>query len=109
MKKETLQIRKDKAQYWCKHIESWRESSLSQVDYCRINDLPIKNFGYWKKRSSQGKPEKQIFYPLIASEMKQINPLSSPLILPVKRFRIEIGEDFSPSALKKLIVTLEQL
>jgi hypothetical protein len=76
MKKETLQIRKDKAQYWYKHIESWRESNLSQVDYCCINDLPIKNFGYWKKRSGQRTPEKQIFYPLIASEMKQIpNPI----------------------------------
>jgi hypothetical protein len=39
-----------KQAFWERHIELWRNSSLTQVEYCRQNNLSIKSFGYWKRR-----------------------------------------------------------
>ena len=33
-----------------RHIEKWKASGVSQVEYCRLNDVNIKSFRYWKRR-----------------------------------------------------------
>ena len=111
MKLTELTGNTDKEQYWRKHVASWRESDLSQVEYCRLNELPIKNFGYWKRKESKAVATHPRFFPLVAAGSGRIaEPVPAlQLNLKGKRFNIEIGEDFSPMALKRLIATLEQL
>ena len=101
----------DKKQYWQKHVASWSESNLSQVEYCRLNDLPIKNFGYWKRKESNAVSSPPRFFPLVATGPASVAVCASALQLNIqeKRFSIEIGEDFSPMVLRRLIATLEQL
>lgn len=33
------------------HIIAWRESKLSQSEYCRQNDIPLTTFGNWKRKA----------------------------------------------------------
>jgi predicted alpha/beta hydrolase family esterase len=35
---------------WRWHVEAWRESGLSQADYCRQQDLNPKTFSLWTRR-----------------------------------------------------------
>lgn len=111
MKFAELTRKLDKEHYWQKHVESWRQSNLSQVEYCRLNDLPIGNFGYWKRRHGRAVSEHRLFFPLVATgPASNAEPASAlRLNLQEKRFSIEIGEDFSPMLLRKLIAILEQL
>lgn len=111
MKITELTRKLDKEHYWQKHVASWRASNLSQVEYCRLNNLPVKNFGYWKRRESKGTPAHRRFFPLVPTATVPIAEPSSGLQLNLqeKRFSIEIGQDFSPMALRRLIATLEQL
>jgi hypothetical protein len=114
MKHEQPESKLAKRQYWQEHIESWKRGGLSQVEYCRLNSLRIKNFWYWKKRYSKESLEQLRFFPLAlvpstSREAIQSRPASLQLTLQEQRFRIEIGENFSPSVLKGLILTLEQL
>ena len=97
--------------YWQKHVASWRESKLSQVAYCRLNDLHTKNFGYWKRKESKAEEVPLRFFPLVTADHRSIARCASALKLNIqeKRFNIEIGEDFSPIVLSRLIATLEQL
>jgi hypothetical protein len=97
--------------YWQQHVASWRESNLSQVEYCRRNDLPIKNFGYWKRKKSEAVSAHPRFFPLVAAGPGPMTLRASALQLNIqeKRFSIEISEDFSPVTLRRLIATLEQL
>ena len=41
-------------------IEMWRESGLSQLQFCKLEKLPKATFGYWlkkyRKEKSQPKP-----------------------------------------------------
>ncbi len=111
MKLEELTEKLAKKQCWQKHVASWSESNLSQVEYCRLNGLAIKNFGYWKRKESKAVPTHPRFFPLVAAAPGPIALRSSALQLNIqeKRFSIEIGEDFSPMVLRRLIATLEQL
>ncbi len=40
---------------WRRHVEAWRESGLSQVDYCHQHGLNRKTFSLWTRRD-QGEP-----------------------------------------------------
>jgi hypothetical protein len=42
--------RSGKQRFWEKHITQWEVSGLSQVEYCRSNNISIKSFQYWKKK-----------------------------------------------------------
>jgi hypothetical protein len=36
---------------WQRHVEAWRESGLSQADYCRQQGLNPKTFSAWARRA----------------------------------------------------------
>jgi len=35
---------------WQRHVEAWRESRLTQADYCRQQSLHPKTFSAWTRR-----------------------------------------------------------
>ena len=35
---------------WWRHVNAWRESGLSQADYCRQQGLNRKTFSVWTRR-----------------------------------------------------------
>jgi len=42
------------ARFWVEHMEAWRQSGLTQVSYCARNELGIKAFGRWLRKSREG-------------------------------------------------------
>ena len=36
--------------HWRRHVEAWRESGLSQADYCQQQGLNRKTFSVWTRR-----------------------------------------------------------
>lgn len=101
-----------KRHYWQGHIALWQKSGLSQAEYCRQNALEIKKFWYWQRKHARAASGPVVFYPLVPatpSRLSQSESASLLLILREKRFSIEVGETFSPTVLKSLIVTLEAL
>ena len=40
----------EKTNLWSAHIEAWRQSGVSQAEYCRRNGINNHQFGYWKKK-----------------------------------------------------------
>ena len=110
MKSKQNKSKERKRRYWQGHVESWRKSNLSQAEYCRRNALPVKSFGYWKKRHSRSSAEPLRFFPLVVPTPLRIQESSSlQLTMQERRFTIEIKEDFSPTTLKRLILSLEEL
>ncbi len=37
--------------HWQRHVEAWRESGLSQADYCRQQSINPKTFSAWARRA----------------------------------------------------------
>ena len=96
--------------FWQQQIRNWKASGLSQKQFCRRQALALSTFSYWKRRIEIPQAEDIKFYPLSIPAPKP-HPADSGLRLLVgnKRFTIEFKEEFSPTALKNLLSTLEQL
>jgi hypothetical protein len=107
--KHTLE---QKRTFWQAHITSWEKTDISQSEYCRRNGLSSRSFGYWKKRQDNARVHSVSFVPV---------PLASPMDVGAKvgraplcimlddRYRIEVGDDFSPLTLQRLVHTLERM
>ena len=50
----------DGTDYWQGHLESWRQSGLSQAAYCRRHNLKYVNFRKWKERLSTYPPRSSL-------------------------------------------------
>lgn len=111
METESIKERnRKKAIFWNDHIKRWKGSGLSQIDYCRENNLLKHRFTYWKcKNNKKANPVK--FIPVISK------PATSPLpnsIEPLRvhvgdKYCIEVGEGFSGETLIRLINTLSDM
>lgn len=97
---------KEKREIWTSHVEAWRESGLSQIDYCRQHNLSRHRFTYWKcKLDKQNTPLK--FIPLSGNPVLSQNQTSISLAL--GEYKIEIGDGFKPETLSTLIRTLRSI
>ena len=96
-----------KQQKWAGIIASWSESSLTQADYCRREQIDIKRFYLWKSKlkSLQSLPDATgAFLPLITQE----NMPSSPLRIRIGVVEIEYRRETDPHLLLKVLELLGQ-
>ena len=107
--KQTL---KQKRAFWKTHITSWEKTDISQAEYCRQNGLSSRSFGYWKKRQGNAKvnPVSFVSVPLAPPMAVCAKVGRAPLCIVLDdRYRIEVGDDFSPLTLQRLVHTLERI
>ena len=98
---------KEKQRTWTAHIEVWKNSRLSQVEYCREKNLSRHQFTYWKCKLRQKAPV--TFVPILRTPLCSKEPIhdQAPIKLIIgSRYQVEIGEGFSPATLSTLIRTL---
>ena len=43
-----------RGRFWQRHLQRWRQSGLTQVQYCRQQRLSAAAFGWWKGQLSAG-------------------------------------------------------
>jgi len=112
MEAESIQdVERDKAEYWKGHIERWRESGQSQIDYCLENNLSRHRFTYWKCKENKKEETPVRFIPVVARPYnKSIENKTEPIKVQVGDiFRIEVGEGFCGETLTRLIKTLSDI
>ena len=63
---------------WQRHVEAWRESGLSQADYCHQHGLNRKTFSLWTRRD-QGDPsmDRGTSLDLIAVQLSSSVPIAT--------------------------------
>ena len=100
-----------KRTYWKQHIDSWQETGLTQVEYCRQHNLKHHQLVYWKKRFL--KTETGVsFVPLKLEDLPDIpaQPECASLSLAINNhFKIEIRAGFDAQLLRQLIFALRGL
>ena len=96
----------EKNKFWQAHIETWKQSGISQSAYCRGKGLSLRSFGYWKKKFFRKLPV--TFVPVAVKTFPFPIGLSGPSLKLLTRtgFGIEIGDGFKPETLRKLLDTL---
>jgi hypothetical protein len=94
--------------FYQKHIERWRQSQLSQKEYCRQNEIIAHRFTYWKKRFTDEKSG-PTFVPVPLVQNFPVSATSKIDIVIAGGFKIQVGPGFDSATLKQLIHTLRSL
>lgn len=55
---------KSKPDIWQQHIDDWRQSKLSQKEYCQRNDISFSSFSYWRTRFNRVAKSSRKFIPV---------------------------------------------
>ena len=99
-----------KAEYWQRQINDWKTSGLNQKQFCLSRSLALSTFCYWKSKTNRIKPISPKFYPLTVPVVPG-NSSDAGLIVLVgsKQYQVQIRKDFSATALKRLVTTLEEI
>jgi hypothetical protein len=99
-----------KALFWSDHIKRWEGSGLSQIDYCRANNLSRHHFTYWKCKNNRKNNPVKFISVVTKSSTSSLNSIIEPLKVHVgDKYRIEVGEGFSEETLVRLINTLSDM
>ncbi|MGB8602515.1 MAG: hypothetical protein WCD42_10010, partial [Rhizomicrobium sp.] len=96
-----------------RHIEQWRASGLSQVEYSRRNDLKPATFNYWVRRldaeaSGVGllSPSRAGFLPVSIDKVAE--PAAHALLLRTRQgYMLELSASISPRWLAELLQCLD--
>lgn len=85
---------------WRRRIGEWEASGLTQVEYCKQNELKISAFLYWRKKFSEKKSARASF---VEVPLSPINRFSLIRIEIGNRFCVEVGNGYDPAALEHII------
>lgn len=112
MKKRYAEKLEEKRRFWQEHIKCLEKSGLTQVEYCRQNNLNVKHVCYWKKKFSKQVCQVALVeiptHP-VKSICKTWNAIS-PIRMTVNgRFAFEIEKGFDPLTLRQTLQVVESL
>jgi hypothetical protein len=100
----------EKRRFWEEHLKKWKVSGVSQVEYCRVNDVNIKSFRYWKRRVvSPDCASALVEVPLVKYARVCPSPSYPQLCLVVERYRIEIAKGFDCADLERVVRMLGRI
>jgi len=57
MTQDQARTRRRGEAFWRRAMTAHRRSGLTQVDFCRRNDLALSTFQYWRRRLRDAEPE----------------------------------------------------
>ena len=112
MAKQSIPASTRRRDFWHSHVNAWRSSKLTQKEYCHQHKLNVSSLSCWKKKLSQKSMgiTKFVSVPLTPTVLPEKSITQSSLQMTVnKRFTIDIGDDFLPQTLRRLVHTLEDL
>ncbi len=99
---------------WKAHVGALKQSGLPRAEYCRQHKLSYHTLTYWhRKLSTTQVTSKEInlvpipFKALINQDNAEPTRAALKIILPNK-ISVEVGENFSPATLMRLLAVLER-
>ena len=101
----------EKRRFWQRQIQQWKDSGLTQTEFCHLHNLKPHQLTYWKKRFQPAQA------PISLVELKwesafqtPTGPSASPLRLVLnEQYRIDIDRGFDPLTLQQLVLSLREL
>lgn len=97
--------------HWQTHVKACQESGLTRAEYCRQHNISCRALAYWHKKMGSPKFKESILVPVSLGRGKSENFIAPDqadlkIIMP-GNMKIEIGENFSPVSLLRLLAVLE--
>jgi hypothetical protein len=102
-----------KTNLWSAHVEAWRQSGVSQAEYCRENGLSHHQFGYWKKKHT-GKEQFAQGSAFVTIPVQHHTPSTSDqsdsgVTVEVSGITIQLATRFSAAAFRRAVTVLQEV
>ena len=101
-------------QNWKVHVGALIQSGLNRAEYCRQHKLSYHTLTYWQRKLSTTKATSQEttlvpvpFKALINQGIAEPAQAALKIVLPDK-IAVEVGENFSPATLMRILAVLER-
>ena len=95
-----------KQRRWQAHVTQQVESGMSRAEYCRQYNLSYYALTYWCRKLLEPKELEMSLVPVTFRNDLQPHRCLIKILLPGSA-AIEIGDDFNPGTLNKLLDTME--
>ena len=103
MEKSRKEKSKELRKFWRNHIDQWSKTDLSQIEYCRQNDLIVHRFTYWKMKFKR----ENLPVEFVQLTPQSLNMAQSGLKLNIgSALQLEIPDGFSQATLEQVLKTL---
>ena len=101
----------EKRRFWEQQIQQWKDSGLTQIEFCRLHNLKAHQLTYWKKRFDRTQaPVSVVELQWSPALQSSSGPNASHLRLILnEHYRIDIERGFDPLTLQQLVLALRQL
>ncbi len=103
----------EKTNLWSAHIEAWRQSGVSQAEYCRENGINNHQFGYWKKKFANIEKSAQrsafVAIPVQHKPVQSLDQVDSGITVKVSGITIRLAAKFSATAFRRAMIVLQEV
>lgn len=103
-----------KSRIWQGHVDAWQRSGLSQRSYCESHGLAVSTFQLWRRRLVAGSKESLVNgcvelvpVPRTAQAHESMAGRRAAIVLCVRDYRLELGDDVHVQTLRRVIDVLE--
>ena len=93
-------------EHWQSIIEDWRQSGLTQSQYCRQHNIKVAHFYSWKNQLKKKleRPKTEDAGTFLPVTMESSEPgCASPLLIRVCGVEIEVNHQTDPALLQKTL------
>ncbi len=96
---------------WIEEVRLWRNSGLTQKEYCIREGISLERLGRWKRRLDREDHKQSGALVAIPSRIVASALCNDPKIRLVisERYRVEIPDAFSPVTLERVLQVLNRL
>ena len=102
-----------KEEQWRKHINDRKMSGLNIREWCKTNSVSTSQYHYWNKKFNKLKNRNQEieprWAPLLMQNQEKSTLSSSPIVLQIGTFKVDIIKGFDKQTLTDLIQILGAL
>jgi hypothetical protein len=101
----------EKRRIWTEHLLGWQASGQSQREYCRVHELGLCSFAYWRRRLRNPEPVPGFVPIRLDDSVSSLWPPEGAALRLVtsQGHRIEIGAGFDPGTLAELLRVLARV
>ena len=104
---------------WQSKIDGWKNSRFFQAKYCALHNISLKSFEYWRRqfKNMQSQESHKVETDVKIVEIKHDQPFQKerlnvfPDLVQIKfsfrNFQVELKNNFSEEALRRLIKVLQ--
>jgi hypothetical protein len=102
----------ERREYWRGQVAQWRDSGLTQKEYCNKEGISLERLGTWKRRlDREGQEQTGALVAVPSKTVSSALSTSGTMLRLVvnERYRVEIPDAFSPVTLQTVLHVLDRL